>query len=185
MSDGKGTLVSDLGGELRNQMGFNPNKRKVFKSLKGIPPFKVAHWISLPSFVFKYNTQIRLPKEETIYKVQITITKNRDCAFADVSFNGCKFGELHCGTYRAGDEQRSGPNFVPKISAEDRKKFFGGHITPWTSIMPANIFLKNAFNSIMSYKFVEGVEPFAAELSDSSIIPLKEQQQNQESAVEG
>lgn len=179
MSDPVIGTQGDLAGDLKNQMGFTPNKRRIFKNLKGTPPFKVAYWKSLPSFVVKYNTKIIQGEDKTIYNVLIEITKTKDSDVADISFQGHKFGELHVGNYKAGEEMRHGPNFVPRIDAETRKRVLGGHITPWCGIMPANIFSKNAFNAIMQVKFPADQTP--VELFDPDPIRLQTVKESKDS----
>ena len=170
MSDPVIGTQGDLAGDLKNQMGFTPNKRRIFKNLKGTPPFKVACWKSLPSFDVEYTTQVRQGEDDTIYNVTIKITKIKDSDVADISFQGHKFGELHVGNYKAGEETRHGPNFVPRIDAETRKNVFGGHITPWCGLLPANIFSKNAFNVILMQKFPTDQTPI--KITDPTIIRL-------------
>jgi len=161
-----------LAKELKDGMGFKPNRWSKNPPLRGIPPFKVQRWKTLPSFAVVYHTKITNGDDPTVYDVDVVIQKTKDSEFADVLFNGSKFGELHVGKYKAGEEIRHGPNFVPKIDAKTRKEVFGGHISPWTTIMPANVFTKNAFNRIMEHQFPEGIESHQLEFEDSNIIKI-------------
>jgi hypothetical protein len=160
--------------ELRDTMAFTPGKKRLPTKNTSIPPYKLAHWKRI-GFNCQYTSKMKTTGDETIYHVPIEVRKACGESVATVLFSGSKFGELHFGPYKVGDDQRFGPNFVPKVEPDVREKVLNGHITPWSHIGPANVFVRNVFTQIMKQPFHENEGEMQLDLTDDFVLNFQPQ----------